>query len=156
MTNILLFVLIGLVALLVALLLYVLIRVYIEYAKINEVVKTFITPPEEGKPSALAMTSQAFAEIIARSMMAQAKGFLMGLQSGETRGKQAIAGDVVQDSLGASPLAAILGSFPSLKKSLRRNPQLLDLAMGMLTKGNSGGGGSSNNGHSDFQSRLGL
>lgn len=118
----------------------------------------FVTSPGNNEPSPLARTVEAAGDMLARSLVAQAKGAFMGKQSGEARAETAIAGDIAEDLINArSPMiGALLNSFPTLKKTIRRNPQLLDLALSKLAgaqgSGSQGSGaqGSSpgNNGHS--------
>lgn len=95
----------------------------------------FITPEADGKPSSLALTVQAGGEMIARSIVAQAKSTFMGKQSGDVRGEQAVLADIATDKINmVNPaLGAILNSFPSLGKTLRRNPALIDFALSKLT-----------------------
>jgi hypothetical protein len=121
---------------------------YLFYRKVTYfegTIKAFIQPVDDKTPSQLAKTTEIISDMIARSIMAQAKTFMMGLQSGQNRAETAIKGDITEDMINQSsnPLGAILSSFPAVKKSLRRNPQLLDLAMGYLGskmqgKGNNG------------------
>jgi len=94
----------------------------------------FITPEGEGKPSPLANFIQAGADIVSRTLVMQAKATFMGKQSGDSRAMKAIEGDVAQDMIsGASPmLGGLLQSFPSLSKTLRRNPGLADMALQFL------------------------
>ncbi len=97
-------------------------------------VKAFLTPPSENEPSPLAGVGSALADMMARSLAAQIKATFMGKQSGDVRAEQAVMADIAQDALAdRMPLAAgILESFPTLKKSLRRNPALLDFALSKL------------------------
>jgi len=121
---------------------------------VQNVFTQFITPADEKTPSALAKTAEIFSDMMARSVMAQAKSFLMGLQSGQKRAEAAIQGDIAQDlaGQGGNPLGAVLSSFPAVKKTLRRNPQLMDLALSYLANkvGTSGSGGPGpGNNHND-------
>ncbi len=102
----------------------------------------YITPQGEGEPSPLARTVEAAGDMLARSLVAQAKGAFMGKQSAAVRGETAIAGDIAEDLLAQrSPvISAILQSFPTLKKTIRRNPQLLDIALSKLAGGLGSGG----------------
>lgn len=114
----------------------------------ENVIRSFVTPIDEKTGSPLAKVTESAADMIARSIMAQAKGFMLGLQSGQKRAETAIQADIAEGSgLGASPLGAVLESFPALKKTLRRNPQLIDMAMGYLSrKKGVAAGSSSDNG----------
>jgi hypothetical protein len=97
-------------------------------------IKAFITPLPDGNASPLAQTADALSSVFARAITAQLKTSFMGAQSGAVRAEKAIAGDIAEDLLNAqSPIAgALLSSFPALKKTLRRNPQLIDLALSKL------------------------
>lgn len=96
----------------------------------------FLTPAGEGQPSPAYHAIDAVAAILARAITAQVKTTLMGKSSGEARAEQAVMADIAEDTLDQKlPLAgAILNSFPRLRKSLRRNPALLDLALSQFSK----------------------
>lgn len=102
--------------------------------KVYRDVKAFITPIDEKTPSELAQTADALSSILARSLVAQIKATFLGKQSGAVRAENAVAGDIAMDSLSsANPLiGGLLKSFPSLAKTLKRNPELLDLAISKL------------------------
>lgn len=127
------------IALLSVLILLVAGSFYLAYRKIRSIQATFtafITPADEKTPSPLAKTTEIFSDMVARSIMAQAKTFMMGLQSGQKRAETALQGDIVDDMANQSgnPLGAVLSSFPAVKKTLRRNPQLMDMALSYLSK----------------------
>lgn len=104
----------------------------------------FITPPKEGEHSAAALAGDALAIMFARAMAAQLKTTFMGMQSGLVRGQKALEGDIAEGIAEKSPLAmAAMTAFPALRKSLRRNPQLLDTAMQLLGGLSAKGSGSS-------------
>ena len=77
--------------------------------------------------------------MIGRAIVASLRGFLLGQKSIDARQANAEAGEAMT----ASPMGGIVNMLPiSLKKSLVKNPQLLDLAMGFLSRpGGSGGNG---------------
>lgn len=119
--------------------------------------ESFITPPEEGKPSPLAQFVDAASVIAARAIAAQVKTTIMGFVSGAARASAAVEGDIVEAKAQQFGLGAILESMPALKKTLRRNPGLADLAISklgpMLGMGSSpaqsqGGPTAQGNGHS--------
>lgn len=144
MTNILLLLIILSNLLLFGLFVYAFARVRAVYTQF----RLFVTPIEEGKPSPLAQTTQVLADMLGRSLVAHIKGTFLGKQSGDARAQTAVSADIAQDSMAGSPIGAILESFPSLKKSIRRNPQLLDIALQFLSKNKQaqslpGGNGSS-------------
>lgn len=116
---------------------YVLLKIRAKYREIVD----FVTPLSNGQPSQLAVVSEALAEMVGRAIVASLRGFLLGQKSIEARQANAEAGEAMT----ASPLGGIVNMLPvSLKKSLIKNPQLLDLAMGYLSKTGAGGG---NGGH---------
>lgn len=96
----------------------------------------FITPQAENQPSALADTISKVSDMVARSLVAQVKSTFMGIQSGDVRGSKAIDADMAIDAVSqVNPaIGAVLSQFPALKKTLRRNPALLDLALNKLTQ----------------------
>lgn len=110
--------------------------------KIFNIARGFVMPESEGKPSPLAMMVSSAGDILARSIVALFKTTFMGKESGAARAEKAVEGDIAEGIISqANPgIASILGSFPSLKKTLRRNPALIDFALSKLTKiGNPGG-----------------
>lgn len=116
------------------------------FFKYRKLILDFILPPEEGKPSALSLAIDVACSFLARALIAQYKGFLMGLQSGQARAEKAVKGDMAEGLIEQNPLGALLMSFPALKKTLRRNPALLDVALnslgsrsGVSMPGNGGG-----------------
>ena len=95
----------------------------------------FVTPQKEGEASALAKTIDAIASMLARSLVAQLKTSAMGSLSGDVRGEKSVQGAMALDMANQSPaLSTILGAFPQLQKTLKRNPQMLDFALGMMQK----------------------
>jgi hypothetical protein len=138
----------------------VIVAVALIYRKISRVFAQFITPVSDSQPSPLAMLIDNIATMFSRSIVMQAKASFMGIQSGQKRAETAIAGDIAEGMVSQSPLGGLLNSFPALKKTLRRNPQLIDMAMQFMSKqdnqtpsGNqtvSAGG----NGHSQVKFKL--
>ena len=94
----------------------------------------FVSAPDEHTPSPLSVIASSVSDIFARSIMAQAKATFMGLQSGENRADKGISADIALDTVSQTnpAIGAILSSFPALRKTLRRNPGLLDLAISKL------------------------
>lgn len=117
---------------------------FILYRKLSSILRDFVTPPAENQPSALANAVDAMGVILARAIVAQVKGFMMGLQSADVRAEKAIQGDIAEGLANQSPIGSLLTSFPALRKTLRRNPQLIDMALSALgnrfnhNSGNSG------------------
>jgi len=108
------------------------------FLKISRVYKTFIefiTPAREGEPSALALTASNMADMLARALIAQVKGYLLGLQSGQARGENAEAFNTAVDVAGqANPLIGAVVNIPGVRKLLKKNPGLLDLAIQQFMK----------------------
>jgi len=105
--------------------------------KIRDLQRTFgefVRPkgPEEASP--LANCVDVGADMVARAVMARAKTTFMGQQSGQVRQEKAVDGAIAEDlARAAHPLAGtLLDAMPELRKTLRRNPGLLDFALSKL------------------------
>lgn len=96
--------------------------------------RAFITPigPQEASP--LASVVDVGADMVARAVTARIKTSLMGSQSGQVRQEAAVEGAIAEDMVRAAhPLAGtLLDAMPELKKTLKKNPQLLDFALSKL------------------------
>jgi len=96
--------------------------------------REFVTPkgPEEASP--LASCVDVGADMVARAVTARIKTSLMGSQSGQVRQEKAVEGAIAEDMVrGAHPLAStLLDAMPELRKTLRKNPALLDFALSKL------------------------
>jgi len=101
---------------------------------------SFIQPEAEGKPSPLAIFCQSIADMAGRSIVAGIKTTFMGKQSGDVRAEKAVKTDIALDSVElASPLlGSIIQSYPTLTKSIRRHPELLDVAIQLLARRSQG------------------
>jgi len=117
--------------------------------RLRDVVIDFITPAAENQPSHLANTINVMAGLFAQAVAAQLKATFMGIQSGQSRAEKGLQGDIALDLLSQSPIGPLLTSFPSVVKTIKRNPGLLDMAMGLLSSRLGGGGvnPSGNNGN---------
>lgn len=97
--------------------------------------RAFITPtgPEEASP--LASVVDVGADMVARACVARIKTSLMGSQSGQVRQEKAVEGAIAEDMVRAAhPLAGtLLDAMPELRKTLKKNPQLLDFALSKLS-----------------------
>lgn len=110
---------------------------WVLWRRLSDLIWDFIAPEAENKPSKLANVVQIFADMIGRGVAASFKGALMGMESGIKRAENAIQGEIVEQQALTNPmLGAVLESFPKLKKTLRRNPALLDMALGIMAKRN--------------------
>jgi len=116
------------------------------FNRLKQIITDFITPVEPDKPSQLANVTEVVAGMFGRAITAQIKTTLMGMESGASRALKAVEGDIALDRTSQSPLAGLLGSFPTLRKSIRRNPQLLDVALGVISDMASRKAGSGSNG----------
>jgi len=94
----------------------------------------FVRPkgPEEASP--LANCVDVGADMVARAVTARIKTSLMGSQSGQVRQEKAVEGAIAEDvARAAHPLAGtLLDAMPELRKTLRKNPGLLDFALAKL------------------------
>jgi len=97
-------------------------------------IRDFVTPkgPEEASP--LANVVDVAADMVARAVTARIKTSLMGSQSGQVRQEKAVDGAIAEDlARAAHPLAGtLLDAMPELRKTLRKNPGLLDFALSKL------------------------
>jgi hypothetical protein len=121
--------------------------------------RLFITAPDDKTPSPLAELVNAMSDIAARAIVARIKGTFMGKQSGESRANSAVDGAIAEDQVNSvNPLiGSILNSFPTLKKSLLKNPALVDFAMSKLANlGKAGGSIPSNSNNHNGQVKFKL
>lgn len=104
---------------------------YGNYRKIKRTLQEFVTPTAEGEFSPLGHAIDAVSSQVARAIVAQAKTTFMSSESAVARGKATVEADINQDLLAASNpvIAGIMNMFPTLRKSLRRNPGLTQFAI---------------------------
>jgi len=102
--------------------------------ELQSTLREFVTPkgPEEASP--LASVVDVGADMVARAVTARIKTSLMGSQSGQVRQEKAVDGAIAEDlARAAHPLAGtLLDAMPELRKTLRKNPALLDFALSKL------------------------
>ena len=102
--------------------------------ELQSTIRAFVTPkgPEEASP--LANVVDVGADMVARAVTARIKTSLMGSQSGQVRQEKAVEGAIAEDMVRAAhPLAGtLLDSMPELRKTLKKNPALLDFALSKL------------------------
>lgn len=105
-------------------------------------VAQFVSPVSVGQPSPIATATEAVSEMFARSIMASAKMTFAGLSSGHVRREAAVDGDIAEDSakLAHPMVTVLLDQFPQLRKTLRKNPGMLDYALAKLAEKGSAGG----------------
>ncbi len=103
------------------------------YRRLRRTVTEFVTPISDDQPSPLAMTIDSVASMIARANVAQAKATFMGMGSGAARAEKGLQGDIALDvAAQEGGLVGLLANFPTVRKSIKRNPALLDVAMNIL------------------------
>lgn len=119
------------------------------YVHIQEQIETFLTPVEEGKPSPAAQVWEAAADMLSRAMMARLSTAIMTGSSALSRASKAVEGAVIEDVVAQqSPLlAGLLDQFPTLKKTLKRNPQLLDIGLQAMQRAMQSKAAAQTNGH---------
>lgn len=122
--------------------------------------RDFISPgpaDSEGKPapSPFAAVCLEISDMLARALVARVKTTFMGKASGEARAEASLDTDIALDlAAQQNPVAGLIGQIPGVRKTLKRNPQLLDAAINMFMK--RAGSGSApvpsagNNGHSSI------
>jgi len=102
--------------------------------ELQSTLREFVTPkgPEEASP--LASVVDVGADMVARAVTSRIKTSLMGSQSGQVRQEKAVEGAIAEDiARAAHPLAGtLLDAMPELRKTLRKNPALLDFALARL------------------------
>jgi len=101
---------------------------------LQSTIREFVTPKGPGEASPLANVVDVGADMVARAVTARIKTSLMGSQSGQVRQEKAIEGAIAEDvARAAHPLAGtLLDAMPELRKTLRKNPALLDFALAKL------------------------
>lgn len=104
------------------------------FRRVSATVSAFLQPTGENQPSPLATSVDAFSVIFARSITTSLRAMLMGMQSGVVRSEKAVEGDIAEGVAenGSPILAAAMQAFPALRKTIRRNPGLVDLALSRL------------------------
>lgn len=132
---------------------------YLIYRRFTRTIAQFLTPEAEGKPSPLALAVDAAAVMVGRSVAAQVKTLLMGIQSGDVRAEKAVQGALAMDAAEGAGLGGLLSASPNLRRTLRRNPSLIDIALPLVSNlfGKRGSGvASSDNGASGPSPRFRL
>jgi len=102
--------------------------------ELQRTIREFVTPKGPDEASPLASVVDVGADMVARAVTARIKTSLMGEQSGKVRQEAAVEGAIAEDvARAAHPLAGtLLDAMPELRKTLRKNPGLLDFALSKL------------------------
>jgi len=102
--------------------------------ELQRTIREFVTPKGQDQASPLANVVDVGADMVARAVTARIKTSLMGSQSGQVRQEKAVEGAIAEDvARAAHPLAGtLLDAMPELRKTLRKNPALLDFALSKL------------------------
>lgn len=103
-------------------------------AKISRTIRDFTVPPDDKTPSALgqfiANLSDTIGQRLAVHVQTSVAGVMSTLSRRQAGVEKAVLDDVTQE---ANPLlASVLNMFPSLKKSVKKNPAMLGQLVGML------------------------
>ncbi len=120
--------------------------------------RAYFESPDGKNPSPFAGVVEVISEQFAGKMVASLKSTFMGVQSGDNRGEKGLIADIAQDvAFKENPLlASVLTSFPAVAKRLRKNPELLPLAQGLLARfgGSKAPGDGAGGTRSDYGQRL--
>lgn len=151
MPSVILWLIFSLLMVLIGLNAWTILTIWREYVTLRENIRGFLVPPEKGKPSALAQMTEAMSVQAARAIAAQMKMTFMGKESGDARAQKGIAADIGEDMLQMSNpmIASLLQSFPTLRRTLRRNPGLMDIALSAFGPKQGDHPNGSNNGGND-------
>lgn len=99
-------------------------------------VKRYIFSVRGDKASRFAELSDFVIERTAQSTAQSLKAVFMGVQSGEAKREKSLETALAKDLLTqkAPWLAAVLDSFPALKKQIERNPEMANQALAMIKR----------------------
>lgn len=127
---------------------------FLKIRRIERRLADFFISQDPERASEFALVVDSISERMASKIVASAKGTLLGMQGGDAKSIQALEGDIVNDlTAQKSPaIAAVLEQFPSVKRRLMKNPQLLDLAMPYIMKMTAGAAGGPSNGNGSSRS----
>jgi uncharacterized membrane protein len=115
-----------------------LVGLYIAFRKIKQTkdglldyYREFVEPAAEGEPSPMALLVSSMGDVLARSIMAQAKAALMGMQSGEVRREKSLNADAAMSLLEAAnpTVGTIVSGIPGIRTFVKKNPRIIDLAI---------------------------
>lgn len=126
-------------------------RQWVSRRVFNNELRGFTEPKGPGETSPLADIAQVFADMLGRSITVQLKTTFMGVNSANARSETALENDIKGAALATNPtIAGLLSSVPALRKSLRKNPGLMDVVLQALANkpGLFGGQGGPDNGQS--------
>jgi hypothetical protein len=126
-----------------------------------KVARAFFNAKDAATPSEFTGVIEQAAAILSHKIVTTAKATFMNSQSIESRQEAGIEGDIMTDLLTQqSPIAgAILESFPSLAKRLKKNPALMGMAQAAIAKFSqkgAPGNGATPPSSGDFATRLNL
>jgi hypothetical protein len=137
------YLLLGIIIILISIVAALFIIYLLSIKRISDQFKEFITPPKDKNggilPSPLGRFIDASAVLIGRAITMQLKATFMAGESAAKRAGSAIAGDIAEGLAEQNPLiAGALNMFPKLRKTLRRNPGLVDMALSRFGGGGNG------------------
>jgi hypothetical protein len=150
------YVLIAVVVLQTALIGVLAVSAWRAYAGVRSTLVQFVSPAEPGKPSPMAQTLEASADILARAITARMSTAIMTGSSALARAGRAVEGDVIEDLARQTHPAidGLLSAFPTLRKTLRRNPALLDIGVQAMMRAMDGKGATAQRGAETAQAML--
>ena len=99
-------------------------------------IRPYFEAPDDKTPSQFALLTNAISQQLASAIVASAKGSLLGMQGVDAKNLAHIEADMMKDGLAAqSPmLGMLMEQFPSFGRRLMKNPNLLPLLQGVLSK----------------------
>ena len=109
-----------------------LVKKYIENEKrkAQDLIKSYFLPPAEGEPSQFGAMVDLVAQTFASRIVTSVRASLANVASIQERQAAGIEGDIAVDLLEqANPAIGLaLNAFPSLKKRIKKNPNLVAMA----------------------------
>lgn len=110
--------------------------------EIQDLVRSFIEPPDENTPSALGVLLDQGATLLASRLVQQLKAMLAGVESGLAKQEQAAMLGEISSS---SPMIGLLANIlpKKIRAGLMKNPQMIGALSKMVNRnGGSDGSGS--------------
>jgi hypothetical protein len=126
-----------------------------EKQKLLLVLRAYFEPRGDNEPSEFASLVDGITEKFAQRLLLGFKGSVMGMQSVDSKNVARLEADVAQDTVTQQnpALGMFLQQYPSVANRLSKNPQLLPLIQGLMSRmgsaGRSSGNSSSGRGSTD-------
>jgi hypothetical protein len=118
----------------------------------------FTTPEREGEKSGLDIFMETLAHNIGHSAFTQVRSMMANSASKDARAEKAVDSAINQDLLAqANPvIGALLDSMPALRKVIRRNPALAELAIDKIMSRAQSGPGVETKGNHDSSTTISI